>query len=252
VVEILGFIIDTVHMSISVDPERIQEILSEMSHIEGRKAVKKKELERLAGKMVFDCSVVPGGRTFMREILDTLNRLRSKSHWAHLTAGFRSDLAWWKQFAQAWNGIEPIPPPVSIPWRWLTSDASGDQGLGLFCCGAGVHIPLPLSQFKQRDSIEARLIIAETELIAAVLLVAVAAPLFRGEHLLLGIDNQVANSWMDSGTSSRPRAMRALRILWRLQALYRVHISTRYIPSEQNVLADAASRQDAFRFFRAS
>jgi hypothetical protein len=71
VVEILGFIIDTVHMSISVDPLRIQEILDELSHVEGRKAVKRKELERLAGKMVFVCSVVPGGRTFMREILDT-------------------------------------------------------------------------------------------------------------------------------------------------------------------------------------
>ena len=132
VVEILGFIIDTVHMSISVDPLRIQEILDELSHVEGRKAVKRKELERLAGKMVFVCSVVPGGRTFMREILDTLNRLRSQSHWAHLTAGFREDLLWWKRFAQNWNGVEPIPPPVTVPWRWLTSDASGDHGIGVF------------------------------------------------------------------------------------------------------------------------
>jgi hypothetical protein len=142
VVEILGFIIDTVHMSISVDPLRIQEILDELSHVEGRKAVKRKELERLAGKMVFVCAVVPGGRTFMREILDTLNRLRSSSHWAHLTAGFREDLRWWKRFAQNWNGVEPIPPPVTIPWRWLTSDASGDHGIGVFCCGAALHMPL--------------------------------------------------------------------------------------------------------------
>ena len=252
VVEILGFIIDTVHMSISVDPLRIQEILDELSHVEGRKTVKRKELERLAGKMVFVCSVVPGGRTFMREILDTLNRLRSSSHWAHLTAGFREDLLWWKRFAQNWNGVEPIPPPVTIPWRWLTSDASGDHGIGVFCCGAALHIPLPLSQFKAEDKAELDLIIAETELIAAVTLVALAAPLFRGEHLLLGVDNTVAISWMDSGTAKRPRAMRALRVLWRLQALYRVHVSTRYIRSEHNTLADAASRRDAFRFFRAS
>ena len=119
-------------------------ILDEMSHVEGRKAVKKKELERLAGK-VFVCSVVPGGRTFMREILDTLNRLRSRSHWAYLTGGFRADLLWWKRFAQAWNGVEPIPPPVTIPWRWLTSDASGDHGIGVFCCGAALHVPLPVS-----------------------------------------------------------------------------------------------------------
>ena len=252
VVEILGFIIDTVNMVISVDRERIQDILEEMDHLAGRKAVKKRELERLAGKMVFVCSVVPGGRTFMREILDTMNRLRSKSHWAHLTSGFRSDLEWWRRFAQNWNGVESIPPPVTVPWRWLTSDASGDRGLGVFCCGAALHMPLPLSQSTATDEAEKQMIIAETELIAAVLLVAFAAPLFGGEHLLLGIDNQVAISWIDSGTARRPRAMRALRILWRLQALHRVHISTRYIPSEENALADAASRLDTYRFFRAS
>jgi hypothetical protein len=53
VVEILGFIIDTVNMSIRVDPERIQDILDEMTRIEGRKAVRKSDLECLAGKMVF-------------------------------------------------------------------------------------------------------------------------------------------------------------------------------------------------------
>ncbi len=223
-----------------------------MSHVEGRKAVKKKELERLAGKMVFVCSVVPGGRTFMREILDTLNRLRSQSHWAHLTGGFRADLLWWKRFAQAWNGVEPIPPPVTIPWRWLTSDASGDHGIGVFCCGAALHIPLPLSQFKPKDDNELELIIGETELIAAVTLVALSAPLFRGEHLLLGIDNTVAISWMDSGTARQPQVMRTLCVLWRLQALYHIHISTHYILSEKNTLANAALCQDAFHFFRAS
>lgn len=251
IVEILGLIIDTENMSISVDPERIQDILNEMSHIEGRKAVKKRELERLAGKMVFVCSVVPGGRTFMREILDTMNRLRSKSHWAHLSSGFRADLAWWRRFAQAWNGVEAIPPPVSVPWRWLTSDASGEHGIGVFCCGAALHVPLRLESVTANDS-EKELIIAETELIAAVVLVALCAALFAGEHLLLGIDNQVAISWIDSGTASRPRAMRALRVLWRIQATFRVHVSTRYIRTDQNILADAASRLDTYRFFRSS
>jgi hypothetical protein len=72
--------------------------------------VRKSDLERLAGKMVFVCSVVPGGRTFMREILNTMNNLRQKSHWAHLSAGFQSDLRWWKRFALKWNGVESIPP----------------------------------------------------------------------------------------------------------------------------------------------
>lgn len=252
VVEILGFIIDTNNMSLTVDPERIQDILSEMAHFEGRGTVKRRDLERLAGKMTFVCSVVPGGRTFMRETLNMIRKLRSGAHWAHLSSGFRRDLEWWRKFAEKWNGVEVIPPPVSIPWTWLTSDASGEHGLGVFCCGAGLHIPLPAGLLQKLIQTDTDLIIAELELIAAVLLVAFSAPLLQGEHLLLGIDNQVAISWIDSGTSRRPRAMRALRLLWRLQATYRVHLSTRYIQSEKNVLADSASRCNTDRFSQAS
>jgi hypothetical protein len=163
-------------------------------------------------------------------------------------------MAWWQEFAQKWNGVEAIPQAVSIPWRWLSSDASGDKGLGLFLCGAAVHIPLPLDLLRSQvvAKEERELIIAETELIAAVLVVALAAPLFPTEHLLVGIDNTVAISWMDKGTAPRPRAMRALRLLWRIQAHHRVSVSTRYIPSDQNTLADAASRLDVSRFRNAS
>ena len=254
VVEVLGFIIDTVSMTVSVDSERLDDILLELQRVEDRRTVHGKDLESLAGKMVHVCSVVAGGRTFMREVLDMVARLRSPHHWVHLTEGFRADLRWWIRFARAWNGVEAIPPPVTVPYHWLCSDASGDHGLGLFVCGAGVHVPLPLSRLDSSDApgAERELIIAETELIAAVLAVALAAPLFPGEHLLIGIDNTNAISWIDRGTARRPRAMRCLRILWRIQAIYRVHVSTRFIPSEQNQLADAASRCDAFRFFRAA
>ena len=248
VLEILGFLIDSENMTISVSPERIQDILDEMKHIEGKKSVQKRDLERLAGKMTFVCSVVPGGRTFMRELLDTLSALQGKKHWAHLSHGFRADMAWWQRFAHSWNGAEAIPPPVTVPWHFLSSDASGEHGLGIFLLGAGLHIPLPLHLLNQSTGEERDLIIAETELVAAVLLVALAAPLLPGEHLLVGIDNTVALSWIDKGTARRPRAMRALRFLWRVQVTYRVHVSTRYIPSEHNCLADSASRLAPARF----
>lgn len=249
VLEVLGIVINTEDMTLTVTPERIQDILDEMDHVAGRKSVQKRDLERLAGKMTFVCSVVPGGRTFMRELLDTLNALREKKHWAHLSAGFRADLAWWQQFAHAWNGTEAIPPPITVPWHYLSSDASGEDGLGVFLFGAGLHVPLPLrAAVEAADDGDRDLIIAETELIAAVLLVSLAAPLVPGEHLLIGIDNTVALSWIDRGTARRPRAMRSLRFLWRVQAFFRIHVSTRYIPSEQNQLADACSRLDSDRF----
>ena len=247
VLEILGYIINTETMTISLSPERVREVVSELSRIKDRRTVQKRDLESLAGKMVFACSVIPGGRTFMREILDTLRRLRSKHHWAHLSAGFLSDIRWWLEFASVWNGVESIPSPVSVPAVWFSSDAAGGTGIGIFLCGAALHIPLPITLPVPKGDDEA-LIIAETELIAAVLLIALAAPVFGGKHIAILMDNTNAIGWLTNGTSRRPRAMRCLRVLWRIQARFRVHVTARFIPSEENILADAASRVDVARF----
>ena len=248
--KILGFIIDTTTMTISVEHDRVLDILSELQRIRDRKAVRRSDLESLVGKMSFICSVVPGGRTFMREILNLLHSLKKRSHWAHLSFGFRCDLEWWLRFASGWNGIEAIPPAVSRPASWFYSDASGEEGLGLFFCGAGIHVPLPLASVS--SPAESDLIIAETELIAAVVLVALAGSLCPGQHVVLGVDNTVAIAWIDKGICSRPRAMLALRILWRIQAFFRVYVSVRYVTSANNALADAASRCDVTRFANAA
>lgn len=247
VLEILGYIINTETMTISLSSERVREIVSELSRIKDRRTVQKRDLESLAGKMVFACSVIPGGRTFMREILDTLRRLRSKHHWAHLSAGFLSDMRWWLEFASSWNGVESIPPPVTVPAVWFSSDAAGGTGIGIFLCGAALHVPLPVT-LPLPEGVDDALIIAETELIAAVVLVALAAPVFGGKHIAILMDNTNAIGWLTNGTSRRPRAMRCLRVLWRIQARFRVHVTARFVPSQENVLADAASRLDVARF----
>lgn len=58
----------------------------------------------------------------------------------------------------------------------------------------------------------------------------------------------MAISYIDRGTARRTRAMRALRLLWRIQATFRVHVSTRYIASKENTLADSAPRLDLDAF----
>ena len=49
-------------------------------------------------------------------------------HPIKLNKGFRSDLAWWRQFASEWNGISVLPLPAQLPVRQMASDASGSWG----------------------------------------------------------------------------------------------------------------------------
>ena len=247
VLKILGYIIDTEAMTIAVDSQRIAEILERLHKILHRKKVKRKELESLAGKMVFAASVIPGARVFMQSILQHMKTVNRSNHWIALNSGFRRDAEWWATFATTWNGVELITPKVRHHALTFSSDAGG-EGLGLFLDGMGIHIPLSLQCETSTDALEGSLIIAETELIAAVTLISLIAPQYANQHLLVRVDNTNAISWVDRGASQRPRVMRALRWLWRVQATFRVRLSLRYISSEDNGLADSLSRRDYDRF----
>lgn len=252
VMEILGFVINTDQMTISVSPTRLADIVSEMNVLAlgEHRSIRRDDLESLVGKLSFVCPVIPGGRTFMRETLDLLAATKGKGKWIRLSAGFRRDAAWWRTFASTWNGVEPIPPKPRLLPSWFGSDASGLHGLGLFVAGLGIHLPLSLETTMASD-LEKQLIIAEAELFALVALVAIIAPHLQGEHVLIPVDNTNVVSWVSRGTArGRPRAMRALRILWRISARFRFRASLRYIPSAENSLADAASHFDTLAFDR--
>ena len=54
-------------------------------------------------------------------------------HHIKLNAGARSDLAWWHEFLEDWNGLSLLAALGELkPTVVLTSDASGSWGCGAF------------------------------------------------------------------------------------------------------------------------
>ena len=250
VMEILGFIINTEDMTVSVSHERLTDVIEELDALAlgEHRSIRREDLESVVGKLSFICPVIPGGRTFMREALNLLAATNRRTKWIRLSAGLRRDAAWWRNFASSWNGVEPIPPDVTLPASLFGSDASGTDGLGIFVAGLGIYIPFPLATVPANPE-ENALIIAESELFALTVLVALVAPHLRGHHILVPVDNTNVVSWVTRGSArGRPRAMRALRILWRICASFRLQLSVRYIASADNAIADAISHADQPRF----
>ena len=64
----------------------------------------KRQLQSLAGSLNFACRAVQGGRTFLRRVIDCVNRLRHSSHRCRLNSQFRADIKWWQQFLFTFNG----------------------------------------------------------------------------------------------------------------------------------------------------
>ena len=61
-------------------------------------------MQSLARSLNFACQVVHGGRTFLRRVLDCLNKLNHSSHRCRLSSDFRADVSWWREFLVTFNG----------------------------------------------------------------------------------------------------------------------------------------------------
>ena len=75
-------------------------------------------------------------RCTKRELLSIVGQLQVNCNMQHhikLNAGARSELAWWHEFLEDWNGLSLLAALGELkPTVVLTSDASGSWGCGAF------------------------------------------------------------------------------------------------------------------------
>ena len=159
--EILGWTIDTVSMTISVTREKVAQLRALLAKWPtDRRVATVKEVRSLLGKLLHLCEVVRPGKFFVRRILNQLglaplkagegtgNRFavggKQRRGCVRLSREFHDDLAFWRivvEMATGPNGITRLEAPLFCcflqpPSRILISDASGD-GMGGFCLESG-------------------------------------------------------------------------------------------------------------------
>ena len=68
------------------------------------------------------------------------------------------------------------------------------------------------------------------------------APCWANRHVIVPSDNHAALGIINKGSTGSPIIMQALRRLFWLSAVYNFQITAKYIPGQQNGVADAVSR----------
>ena len=126
----LGIELDSVAMEIQLPLEKLAHLRQELTTWKSRKACKKRDLLSLIGLLSHACKVVCSGRSFLRKLI---NLSMVPKHNVRLNSEARSDIKWWSQFCQTWNGISMMHlPNMASPTAVLTSDASGNWGCGAY------------------------------------------------------------------------------------------------------------------------
>ena len=87
-VKFLGIILDSLAMQAFVPEDKISSLEEQLHVLLSKRKASKRDLQRVAGLMNFLAKVVKGGRTFLRRVLDSMNRLKRPFCKSRLTFDF--------------------------------------------------------------------------------------------------------------------------------------------------------------------
>ena len=124
----LGIEIDSVHMTLSLPQQKVQNLKALLACFNARTRASCKQLQQLIGKLSWAASVVHGGRIYLQRCLDLLRPLKQQHHKARLSPEFHADILWWQQCLDTFNTRHIIPP--AFPEVHIFTDAC-NTGAGL-------------------------------------------------------------------------------------------------------------------------
>lgn len=243
----LGICLDSVRMEARLDDAKLASTLELLQRILRKKAVKRRELESLAGKLNWIARVVYGGRTFLRRIIDAVHSVRHSSHFVSISGGLLQDLRWYQEFLPDFNGQTALVSPRPLSPLLFSTDASSSFGYGAFLQGGYVSLSFEAAARLYPDAPQQDAPIHVHKIFALLIACRTWPMALRGLFLCCRIDNQIVVSAVNKGTAKGefgPLMMQYLRELFLLSASFDFRLTARYITSSDNALSDALSRND--------
>ena len=253
-VTFLGIELDSSAMSIRLPADKLSRLNELISAFSQKVSASKHQLQSLAGTLNFACQVVHGGRTFLRRVIDCVNRLKHSSHRCRLTSDIRADISWWKEFLVTFNGRRMmldfhkslyIQTDASFhgfgavsnddwfagSWSVSHEDDLNSQLFTSHWCNAGHTIDPSL-----RSNINF------LELFPILMAARRWGATWTNKRVCVETDNTQAMAFVNKGSCKNPIALSWLREIFWLSVQHNFHICSRHLPGIKNVHADRLSR----------
>jgi hypothetical protein len=245
--DFLGLEIDTAAMEARLPSAKHAKALLLVRTYLRRRSITLLELQSLIGFLSFAAKVVPLGRPFLRRLYNALSCYSTSPHQHRpVTPQMKEDLRWWLAFLPQWSGVSIIRPTREEVFIW--TDAAGKKGIGGYLLEA---MDNPLTSLRPEHAFSARIPrhfrkkhINAKEMMAALKAIELWGPqVLEGKRLYLFIDNSAVVGGLTKH-SIRGEAMAPLRKLLLLAAAWDIELAPRWIPTQENTLADALSRHE--------
>lgn len=230
----LGVLIDTCNLTLSMPAEKMSEFRDLLISFKSRKRASVRQLQSLCGKLNWASSIVKGGRTFTRRMIDLIPANCLGSSKVLLSSEFFKDLDWWIQFMEHFNGSVYFldqKPITSLQTDACTQGCAGYYAGDYFYTNWDLDFP---------EMSNEHINIKET---MAVILSALRwGQLWCNKTVTVYTDNMTTKCAINKGSSKNSLLMYFLRELFWLSAIFNFDIKAKFIPGRLNNIADSASR----------
>ncbi len=252
VITFLGLVIDTDAMQIRIPTDKIVALVLEINTLlqPGKCKTTIHNIQSLLGKLQFVSRALRGARAFSRRLYDLLGRSSNPKYRVRLTNGIKEDLRVWLNFLQNFNGISVFHHAEWLSGEQLDlyTDASGTNGFGAYFKGRWTYGKWPESWERAQLTRDMTLL----EFFPIVVSLRLWGHNLRNKQVMFFCDNQAVVSIINCQSSKNKYVMHLVRTMVSICLHNNIIFRSSYISTHHNVVADAISRFQWQRFFRAA
>ena len=235
VIVYLGFEFDSNKMELRLPVNKKVRAVRAVQSLLSSTSVTFSELQRTLGFLSHCCQVVPLGRPFLRSLFALLhqNDRRHRFRRIRLSHTAKRDLHWWQCFLNCWSSVSLIQ--ISRQNHDIATDASGIKGIGgiykrvVFSCRFPARHRSKHINWKEMSAILHAFLLWHSA--------------FSGGTVRLACDNDAVVDAINKHSIKGP-AIRPLQDILLIAAVFDINLFAFWVPTEENIVADAASRHD--------
>lgn len=232
--EWLGYLVDSIHMSVSIPLEKLQQVLDECAVWLTKSKANKRMIQSIAGRIIYVANAIPPARKFTARVLAAL-RMIPDGGWITLTNEFKADIKWFVNYAKISNRIHLFKPQGHIINIECDSSLFGGGGLAPPFCYTWTYSPDHVKRFTEIHHLEAVNILVAYKTLAASQDISPAT-------VVIWTDN-TASSWALSTGMTKDQVLAACaRQMWLFAATNSHEIKIRHKKGVDIPIADALSR----------
>ncbi|CAG2211665.1 unnamed protein product [Mytilus edulis] len=233
----IGILFDSENMTISIDTQRLSEILQLVSNWLCSTNCTKRELQSLLGKLNFVSQCVRSGRIFVSRLLNWLRDFPDNGKIV-IPTDFKRDLFWWQEFLPSYNGISMIlSDEFSNPDQLFSVDACL-TGCGGWMDGRYFHCSFP--EFILDQNLHINLL----EMLTIVVALKLWGKHFTNLKVIIYCDNMVSVRVLNTGATRNEFLQSCLREVCWIAAVNNFELKAKHISGCDNRLPDLLSRWD--------